>query len=242
MENERESFIFYRSFHNQLKDLDDNTRLRIYDTIVKYMFEHIIPQFQGLENAFWIGIKEILDRDKAKYDDIVQKRSEAGKRGGAPKGNQNARKKNDDVGQGDSEKIPIGFVVQKWNKVYDDSTKDDEGNFWRTLSTMHKITDFSEPISLDAQEQLNTLNCKICDYIKSHDIKEIHKRAFGTELPDRFDVNNKEHMRNMCWGVIDFAMWRLPDLRIKPKSSNFGTIQWFLKFENVIKLFNGEIS
>jgi len=39
-------------------------------------------------------VKSDLDFAKAKYDDVVRKRSEAGKQGGAPKNNKNALKKN----------------------------------------------------------------------------------------------------------------------------------------------------
>lgn len=104
-----DSFIFYRSFHNQLKELDDESRLRIYDTIVEYMFEHIIPEFKGMENAFWLGIKDILDRDKARYDDMVQKRSEAGKK---HKGNQYTLQS----GTNGTSVPKTEQVSQKWNK------------------------------------------------------------------------------------------------------------------------------
>lgn len=70
----RNNFIFYASFYDALKDVDDLVRLHIYDAIALYVIEGAEPELVGVESALFKLIKPQLDAN--------QKRYENGKKGG----------------------------------------------------------------------------------------------------------------------------------------------------------------
>ena len=70
-------FIFYSSFYEALRDLDDADRLACYDAICAYALEDIEPQAGGI-----VGIVFKLIRPQI---DANAERRENGKRGGRPK-------------------------------------------------------------------------------------------------------------------------------------------------------------
>lgn len=82
--NEVNAIPFFRSFFEAGEELPDDARLRLYDAILRYGFCGREPDFQGIEKAVFIGIKPNIDASL--------KSIENGKKGGAPKGNQNAKK------------------------------------------------------------------------------------------------------------------------------------------------------
>lgn len=89
-----DNFLFRKSWWDIIKGLPSEQRSEVIDYITQYMFEGIEPQFEQL-TAVSMAVQFILRdiaRDKEYYTDTAEKRKEAGKLGGAPKGNQNARK------------------------------------------------------------------------------------------------------------------------------------------------------
>lgn len=81
---ERESFVFYRSFRDAFRALDKDVRLRMYEAIIDYGLDLIEPHFEDIEKVLWTLIRPQLEANN--------KRFENGCKGGAPIGNQNARK------------------------------------------------------------------------------------------------------------------------------------------------------
>ena len=82
----RDSFIFYKSFRDALQEVSEDVRLQIYDAIVDYSLGITDKiEFRGIAKIAWLLIKPQLDANIKRYIN--------GCKGGAPKGNQNARKK-----------------------------------------------------------------------------------------------------------------------------------------------------
>ena len=72
-------------------------RLMVYEAVVEYGVLGKVPDFStvdplGLIDGIFAAIKYVIDSTKSKRVHISNERSKAGKNGGAPKGNQNARK------------------------------------------------------------------------------------------------------------------------------------------------------
>lgn len=96
----KETFVFYPSFYESVKMIkDEKTQYRVLCSIIEYGcygtpidVSDIDPQ-GFLSMAIGI-VKNDMDMAKEKRDKISKLRSEAGKRGGGQKGNQNARKNN----------------------------------------------------------------------------------------------------------------------------------------------------
>ena len=93
-----DTFVFCPSFYQQLCAIKDNeVRLRLYEAVAEYGVLGTVPDFteidpMGLINGVFAAIKYVIDIAKANRGTISNVRSKAGKNGGAPKGNQNARK------------------------------------------------------------------------------------------------------------------------------------------------------
>ena len=96
----RDSFIFYRSFYEALRQCPDDVRLQLYDAIADYALNvgSETPQLQGIGAALWLLIEPQLKANNVRYLNGKRgaehgvKGAAYGKRGGAPKGNQNASK------------------------------------------------------------------------------------------------------------------------------------------------------
>lgn len=82
----RESFIFYASFYEALKELPDDIRLKVFDAVCEFALSGVEPALVGVEKAIFALIKPQISANHARYEN--------GCKGGAPKGNQNARKNN----------------------------------------------------------------------------------------------------------------------------------------------------
>ena len=88
----RESFIVYKSFYGLFELLPDDKRLAMYEAIFAYGFDGEIPTFSDkASNAIWQAIVPQLRANNARYENGC-KGKEFGALGGAPMGNQNARK------------------------------------------------------------------------------------------------------------------------------------------------------
>lgn len=81
----RESFVFYKSFYDSIKELDPTDQVQIYDAIFKYQFEAEEPKLKGICKSIFTLIIPQLEANNKRYLN--------GLKGGAPKGNKNATKK-----------------------------------------------------------------------------------------------------------------------------------------------------
>ena len=80
----RESFIFYKSFYESIKELDPIDQAKIYNAIFKYQFEQEKLELNGISKIIFTLILPQLEANNKRYEN--------GKKGGAPKGNKNALK------------------------------------------------------------------------------------------------------------------------------------------------------
>lgn len=77
-------FTFYKNYYDIIKYLNGEDKMLIINAILEYMFEDKEPELEGLLLGIWNNIKMPLNTTKNK---VVN-----GKKGGAPKGNINAKK------------------------------------------------------------------------------------------------------------------------------------------------------
>ena len=89
--DQRESFVAYRSFEK--KKLPDAQRLQYYDALFAYGLRQEQPDFQGdvMLECIWECVTPQIDANQQRYLNGL-KGGGYGHLGGAPKGNQNARK------------------------------------------------------------------------------------------------------------------------------------------------------
>ena len=81
----RDSFIFYKSFYDSIKELDLLDQAQIYNAIFQYQFEGEKIELIGICKSIFTLIIPQLEANNKRYKN--------GLKGGAPKNNQNAKKK-----------------------------------------------------------------------------------------------------------------------------------------------------
>lgn len=84
MNEKIDHFTFYKNYYDIIKYLNDEQKVLIVNAIFEFMFEDKEPKLEGLLLGIWNNIKMPLNTTKNK---VIK-----GKKGGAPKGNNNAKK------------------------------------------------------------------------------------------------------------------------------------------------------
>lgn len=90
--SEKNSFILYADYWQHLQLLSMEERGELITAIFHYIESGVLPDFPGGLMMAFSFIRAQIDRDQEKWEEVKHARSEAGKLGGAPTGNQNARK------------------------------------------------------------------------------------------------------------------------------------------------------
>lgn len=92
-----DSFVFYRSFDEVISQIPEpETQLKFYKAIVDYGLNDTTTDFPYPLNLLFIQMCASISSAKAKHDKRVEAGRNGGKKskgGGAPKGNQNAKRK-----------------------------------------------------------------------------------------------------------------------------------------------------
>lgn len=83
----KDSFIFYKEWKDAIADLPNDVRLEIYEAIIEYGTSGKLPTLKPIANVAFNFIKTGLDRNAEKYNDTIEKRREAGRKGGLAKAN-----------------------------------------------------------------------------------------------------------------------------------------------------------
>lgn len=84
MAQEKESFVFYRSFFEALQDLKDKERLQVYDAICDLALNENDTKLKGIAKTVFTLIRPQILSNTKKYKN-GQKGAEYGKLGGRPK-------------------------------------------------------------------------------------------------------------------------------------------------------------
>ena len=88
-----DSFILYTSYYDIVGDLTDEQLGRLTRAIFAYAQDGTEIELPPVVRMAFSFIKKDMDHNDGKYQARLKARSDAGRKGGAPKGNSNARKK-----------------------------------------------------------------------------------------------------------------------------------------------------
>lgn len=77
----KKGFIFNISWKEALSGQPDDIRLKVYEAVIDYAADGTAPSLDPVSMMAFSFIKSQLDITLEKYEDVVRKRSEAGKRG-----------------------------------------------------------------------------------------------------------------------------------------------------------------
>lgn len=89
---DRDSFVFRRDWWLAIKDLPKEVRGEVCEGIVRYAFGEAETGLKNMAAMALRFVKPQIDRDYERYCEMVERNRDNGSKGGAPIGNQNARK------------------------------------------------------------------------------------------------------------------------------------------------------
>ena len=79
----KNSFVIYTDCLEQLEVIPDAERGVLFLEVLKYARTGVVPTIENpFLKALFLGFKNQIDRDTAKYDEVCKKRAEAGRNGG----------------------------------------------------------------------------------------------------------------------------------------------------------------
>ena len=64
----RDSFVFYRSFFESIKELEDTDQLSLFKAIIKYALDGEEPQLVGVQKAIFILMRPNLDANTKRWE------------------------------------------------------------------------------------------------------------------------------------------------------------------------------
>ena len=77
----KDTFVFRVAWQDVLKDYPPEVRLEVYDAIVEYVASGTLPELKPLAKMAFSFMRRDIDSDNRRYDEVVSKRSEAGRKG-----------------------------------------------------------------------------------------------------------------------------------------------------------------
>ena len=162
---ERESFIFYKSFYDSIKELDPKDQVQIYNAIFSYQFEGKLIDLKGVCKSIFTLIIPQLEANNKKYVN--------GCKGGRPKQNQIETKT----------KLNNNLEITKVKPNENDNVNENdniydyiESNFGRTLSPIEV-----EIIDTWEDNDLTRYAIKQAVLNGAYNIKYINKILFNFE-------------------------------------------------------------
>ena len=102
---ERESFIFYASFYEAMKYLPDTDYIAVSKAVFEYAIYGNEIELSGIANGFFQLIKPQIDANNRRRD--------AGMKGGAPRGNNNAIKQPKTTNADETKQPTLDFETTK---------------------------------------------------------------------------------------------------------------------------------
>ena len=171
----RDSFVFYRGFFKAIKKLkNDADRLALYDAITAYALDGIVPEDDetGLVSALMETIIPQIDANNKKYEN--------GKKGGAPKGNSNASKGQNNQKQPNSTKNNQKQPNVNVNvNVNDNVNVNENDNDNVNVNENVNVPDSGDPLSLSSSI-VSYLNAKTgSSYLPNEETDELIDDLIG---------------------------------------------------------------
>jgi len=145
-----ESMIFYRSFYDSMEELDDASRLALYDAIIRFGLYDEEPSLTGITKNFFTIMRPLIEANKT--------RAVNGKKGGRPR-------KKPMVSENENHRFQItktnGSEISKPNKNYNSNSN----------SNLHHHVDektVSQNKTPLTEEEKERLQKRAADFIASH--------------------------------------------------------------------------
>ena len=195
----KKSFVFYLSWRSAINLLNDSQKAELLNAIFDYVSGEAVFINDGGVNICFEFIKSDIERDLEKWENVKNKRSEAGKKGGRP------------PKENESEKQT---KAKKANAFSEKQTKAKKANAFSEKQTKaKKAVNVNVDVNVDNNNIIltdNSTDNKQNNIIEKKDIKNISKYN-STDNNDIFFISKKEEEKEKDWRK-DFNVY-LSELR-----------------------------
>lgn len=130
--------IFYASWKEALQGLPDSVRLEVYEAAIDFAMSGEEPALTGTAALAFSFIRQDIIRDIQKYERICERNRANGRKGGAPIGNRNASKAENDETIQNNPNNPLGAKTTQNNP---NDNEDDNDNVNDNDSTKRIVSD-----------------------------------------------------------------------------------------------------
>lgn len=136
MANEKESFVFYKSFYDALQDLKDKDRLKVYDAICEMALNGNERNLTGISKTVFTLIKPQVIANNRRYEN--------GKKGGRPKKETIGFEKNKTIGYSKTETKTKPNVNVNVNENDNDNVNENDEVGDSCVDGLQKVIEFYE--------------------------------------------------------------------------------------------------
>ena len=145
----KDSFVLYTSMLKSTKKLSLEQKGKLFEAILEYQETGEVPEIDDLAVEIYFDlIKNQMDIDNKKFEETLEKRREAGKRGGRPK-----KQNQMDNSEADDKVVEPEVVEEKAKKAngFEENQMDNK----KTKSFFKKANGFSKKLNENENENVN---------------------------------------------------------------------------------------
>ena len=124
----KETFVFRVAWQEVLRDYPSEVRLEVYDAMIEYVASGTLPQLKPLANMAFAFIKRDIDADDARYNEVVQKRADAGRKGMKARWTDNAGDNKNNKCYQEVTQVTNVTTITDNDYVYDNDLKEENKN------------------------------------------------------------------------------------------------------------------
>ena len=200
----KKSFVFYLSWRSAINLLNDSQKAELLNAIFDYVSGEPVFINDGGVNICFEFIKSDIERDLEKWENIKEKRREAGKKGGM------YSKKNNPVGFSETQNNPLGFKLINQTKQKEAKeafacfAKQKEAKEANACFAKQKEAKEAVNVNVDVNVDNNIIltdnstDNKQNNIIEKKEIKNISKYN-STSNNDIFLISKKEEEKEKDW-------------------------------------------
>lgn len=200
---ERDSFVFYRSFYEAIKCLDDSEAIECFKAIASYALDGIEPEIDGAAKAIFITVKPQIDANNRKYLN--------GCKGGKPKANQEITKIKPKANQNETK------VKANDNENVNDNVNDNEKINYQSVADLYNTICKSLPrVTKLSESRKRTIKARL----KAYTIDDLKKAFEMAEASDFISGrNNKWSNASFDWLMNENNLVKVLEGNYKNKTS-----------------------
>ena len=191
---DKNSFVLYSNYNDILKDLPDEDAGKLFKASLEFQATGNIKELPIHIDLAFKFIKNQLDIDAKKYNDFCEKQKNNGLKGGAPKGNKNAKKNNPTVDLNNPKQPKTTQTTQ--NNLNDNDNDNDNVND-NVNDNDNDINNKKEKVKKEKKEFGEFLNVLLSEE-EEKKLKELYKEKFedAIETLSNYIKSNGKNYKN----------------------------------------------